>query len=226
MRWRAPQPHPPRPSTVGRCACKKHRSFFFGGEDAERSSALSKRRQLQRPPQQPLQKPRQQLQARPLPLPLPHPHPNPHLDRSRSRSRSQATDRSALSARQPNWRSSRCSGYSLAPRPCVQVRRVWVGRALHRMDAVAELTWTYLQRALPTHTRRAPPRNTQPKALRFGFSFSFSFGSGFGPGPGLGRGSGPCPSLLNSLPPTPIKGKARKAESQAPQGFRRSTPEH
>ena len=31
MRWRAPQPHPPRPPTVGRCACKKHRSFFLGG---------------------------------------------------------------------------------------------------------------------------------------------------------------------------------------------------
>jgi len=135
----ATSPTPPLDSWAVRM--QKAPQLFFGGKDAERSSALSKQLQrplpLQRPPQQPLQKPRQQLQARPLPLPLPRPHPNQHLDRSRS----QATDRSALSARQPNWRSSRCSGYSLAPRPCVQVRRVWVGRALHRMDAVAELTW-------------------------------------------------------------------------------------
>jgi len=43
-------------------------------------------------------------------------------------------------------------------------RGVWVCGTLHRMDAVAELTWTYLQRVPHTHMPRPNQRNTHTKA--------------------------------------------------------------
>ena len=47
---------------------------------------------------------------------------------------------------------------SMRHRGCVGGRWGWVGRALSRMDAATELTWTYLQRALPTRPHRPSPQ--------------------------------------------------------------------
>jgi len=173
--------------------------------------------------------------------PLPHPSTHPNLSRSRSLRQCCRSIRVPVPPAKPAYlpllrlfpcAPTLCAGASCVgwqgppPHGCgggaymgeraLLARHCLACARTHSRQRLGRGAERDLQRALPTHTRRAPPRTTQPKAFGFGSSF------GLGPGPGSGR----YPLLLNSTPPTPIKGKARKAESQVPQGFRPSSHAH
>ncbi len=104
-------------------------------------------------------------------------------------------------------------------------RGVWVCGTLHRMDAVAELTWTYLQRVSHTHT----PRPSPAQHAHQGSGSGFGSGSGSGFGAGSGFGSQELLKLRIKTPPPPqprkVRTEQKRGESPRPSGGTR-TPVH